>query len=225
MPAFGVLGALEEVLEPSGIRLRGVVPFADGDGPVLADGSRALSVVLLGNVGGSIWPAFSTWRRDYTGAAPLDTWSKAVIGPVAERFDAMPYYPSDPPYMPFQQWAMWAEGLKASPLGILIHPDYGLWHGYRGALAFRSLIPAEPVATKPSPCESCAEKPCLSACPAEAISLAGFAVGPCRTHLVTSEGQAGCMKSGCVARNACPVGAAYRYPEAQLRFHMDALFG
>ena len=47
-------------------------------------------------------------------------------------------FPSDKPYMPFQQWAMQAEGLKKSPLGMLIHPVYGLWHAYRGAI----LMPA-----------------------------------------------------------------------------------
>ncbi len=185
MPAFGVLEVLEEALETSGICLRGVVSFADGDGPVLADRSRAQSVVLLGNVGGSIWPAFSMWRGTHAGNDPLDAWSKTVIDPIAQRFGATAFYPSDPPYMPFQQWAMRAEGLKASPLGILIHPEYGLWHGYRGALAFRSAIPAEPPASRSSPCESCSEKPCLLTCPADAISPAGFAVGPCRTNLVT----------------------------------------
>ncbi|MCD2173293.1 ferredoxin [Rhizobium sp. C4] len=224
MPAFGILQELESALEPSGIRLRGVVSFAEGEGPSLDEGGSALSVVLLGNVGGSIWPGFAAWRRDYFGSDPLDAWSKAVIGPVAERLGATAFYPSDPPYMPFQRWAMRAEGLKASPLGILIHPRYGLWHGYRGALAFRDDIGTRPSAMEPSPCDTCAGKPCLSACPAGAISLSGFAVDPCRAHLVTAEGQAGCMSSGCVARNACPVGAGYRYPEAQLRFHMDALF-
>ena len=29
---------------------------------------------------------------------------------------------------------MRAEGLKPSPLGVLVHPDFGLWHGYRGAI-------------------------------------------------------------------------------------------
>ena len=46
------------------------------------------------------------------------------------------WFPSEKPWQPFQQWAMRAEGLKASPLGVLIHPDYGLWHGYRGAIGF-----------------------------------------------------------------------------------------
>ena len=225
MPAFGVLESLQEALRPSGIRLRGVVSFADGNGPTLDDGGRAQSLVLLGNVGGSIWPAFADWRTGYSGADPLDAWSKAVINPVAERHEATPFYPSDPPYMPFQQWAKRAEGLKASPLGILIHPQYGLWHGYRGALAFRQTIDAAPLEATPSPCENCIEKPCLTSCPAGAISMARFEVGRCRSHLVTAEGRLGCMKDGCAARNSCPIGAAYRYPEAQLRFHMEALLG
>ncbi len=225
MPAFGMLATLEEALRPSGIRLRGVVSFADGEGPALFDGGGARSVVLLGNAGGSIWPAFSQWRRDHPGDDPLDAWSKAVIGPIAEALNATPFYPSDPPYMPFQQWAMRAEGLKASPLGILIHPTYGLWHGYRGALAFaESLDPENLNIGERSACESCLEKPCLSTCPAGAISSSGFAVGPCRTYLATAEGKAGCMTEGCAARNSCPIGTAYRYSDAQLRFHMEALF-
>jgi hypothetical protein len=34
---------------------------------------------------------------------------------------------------------------------------------------------------------------------------------------------AGQLASGCIARNACPVGAGYRYPVEQLGFHMVAL--
>ena len=33
-----------------------------------------------------------------------------------------------PPYWPFQQWARRAEPVHPSPIGVLIHPRYGLWH-------------------------------------------------------------------------------------------------
>ncbi|KRD24155.1 ferredoxin [Rhizobium sp. Root268] len=198
--------------------------FFGGDGPALDDGGQARSVVLIGNIGGSLWQPFSAWRDAQPESAhPLDTWSKAVLRPLALRFGATAYFPSDPPWQPFQRWAMQAEGLKPSPLGILIHPVYGLWHGYRGAFGFQhSLEVSAPEATD-HPCESCLRKPCLTHCPADAITLDGFQYQPCRTHLATEAGETGCMQAGCLARAACPVGAGYRYPPEQLRFHMAAL--
>ena len=218
---------IRAALEPHGLFLRGFVNFAaDETVPRLADGRPAGSVLLIGNIGSSLWPAFSRWRGerpDGGGGDPLDDWSKAVIRPVAAAARATAWFPSDPPWQPFQQWAMHAEGLKASPLGILIHPVYGLWHGYRGALGFAERIEDEPFAARPHPCDGCRDKPCLSICPAGAVQAETFDVPACRTHLRTPEGQGGCMRAGCLARAACPVGAGYRYDEAQLRFHMAAL--
>ena len=219
---LAILERISAALEPHGIFARGVVGFSDGEGPLLADASRALSIVLLGNVGSSIWPAFSRWRETYAGADPLDTWSKSLIGPLAHTLDAAAYFPSDPPWQPFQQWAMKAEGLKPSPLGILIHPEYGLWHGYRGALGFPFAIET-PKVEADHPCDDCRDKPCLSACPVDAISISRFDIARCRSYLETEKGQKSCMKSGCLARNACPVGAQFRYNSEQLEFHMAAL--
>ena len=64
---------------------------------------------------------------------------------------------------------MRAEGLKASPLGILMHPEYGLWHAYRGALLFDEALAAEDLNQEPENpihlCALCDRKPCLDACP------------------------------------------------------------
>jgi Fe-S-cluster-containing hydrogenase component 2 len=107
-------------------------------------------------------------------------------------------------------------------LGILIHPRYGLWHGYRGALAF-----VRPVAAMPSreeltsPCESCAEKPCLEACPVGAFTQGRYEVRRCVNHIVSPGGE-DCMALSCRARRACPVGKDYLYGAEQSRFHMSA---
>ena len=213
---------IRAALAPHGILIRGGVGF-DGDGPELESGGRARSVVLLGNAGGSIWRSFSEWRQANPDAAdPLDTWSMGVIRPVAEALGGTAYFPSERPWRPFQQWAMRAEGLKPSPLGILIHPDYGLWHGYRGAIGFAEPIAFADMPARPHPCDRCPGKPCLDICPAGAVMSHRFDVPACRTYLV-GEGEETCMRTGCIARNACPVGAAYRYPPEQLRFHMAAL--
>lgn len=210
-------------LASHGIFLRGIIHF-DRDGPELARGGRAGTVILLGNIGGSIWPAFEDWRgRNRDVADPLDKWSVATVKPIAEEFGATSWFPSERPWQPFQQWAMMAERLKASPLGILIHPEYGLWHGYRAALGFAERIgtAASPIADHP--CDRCLGKPCLSHCPVDAVWPASFDVSTCRSHIHSPPGMAGCMRAGCIARNACPVGAEYRYGEEQLRFHMASL--
>lgn len=212
---------IRAALSPHGIFLRGVLHF-DGDGPEMA-GGRARTVVLLGNIGGSIWPAFSAWRERNPGAAdPLDTWSVSIIRAVAEAVGGTAWFPSEKPWQPFQRWAMRAEGLKPSPLGILVHPEYGLWHGYRGAVGFLEHIHYPELAFQPHPCDHCPEKPCLTTCPAGAVLTDRFDVPGCRTYLAGA-GEATCMQTGCNARNACPVGGGYRYPDEQLRFHMDAL--
>lgn len=215
------LEQIRAALSPHGIFLRGVLGF-DGDGPEMQQG-RARTVVLLGNVGGSIWPAFSAWRIQHPDIAdPLDAWSVEVISPVADALGAAAWFPSQRPWQPFQRWAIQAEGLRPSPLGVLIHPDYGLWHGYRGAIGFLGALPVPESEPRPHPCDRCPDKPCLTTCPVGAIGSGRFDVAVCRTYLGGEGGQT-CMLGGCIARNSCPVGAEHRYPPDQLRFHMDAL--
>jgi hypothetical protein len=215
------LEQIRAALSPHGIFLRGVLNF-DGDGPEMGEG-RARTVVLLGNVGGSIWPAFSEWRAQHPGIAdPLDSWSAETIRPVATAVDGVAWFPSERPWQPFQQWAMRSEGLKPSPLGILVHPDFGLWHGYRGAIGFLERIAHPESEIRPHPCDHCPDKPCLTTCPAMAVTSDHFHLAACRTYLGDA-GERTCIRTGCIARNACPVGAEYRYPPEQLRFHMDAL--
>ncbi len=225
--ADNLVETLRAALQPHGLFLRGTVNFALGEvAPLLGGGEPAASVVLIGNIGGSIWEPFVRWREsepDGGGRDPLDNWSKRMIGPVAEVVGATAYFPSDPPWQPFQQWAMRAEGLKPSPLGILIHPRYGLWHGYRGALGFDRALPATGKAAAGHPCEVCEEKRCISTCPADALALGMFDVGRCRVHLRSGVGASGCVAQGCLSRDACPVGRDYRYPVKQLSFHMAAL--
>jgi hypothetical protein len=152
---------------------------------------------------------------------PLDRWSREVIEAAAAEFGARAAFPSDRPYLPFQRWAAEAEGLKASPLGILIHPEYGLWHAYRGALLFDRALDLPPPVPRPHPCDDCRAKPCLSACPVGAFDGESYDVATCRSHVNSGRGSA-CLSGGCLARHACPVGRAYAYGEPQQRFHMTA---
>ena len=205
---------IERALAPHGLVLRG--GFHPGNDEAGLEGVG--TVVLVGNAGSAMWEAFMPHIDDERN--PLDRWTKRVIDPIAEEFSARAIYPFGAEVPPFQRWALRAETVYPSPLGILIHPEYGLWHAYRVALLFSERLELPAHSTAPSPCDTCADKPCLSACPVGAFSGTAYDVGACAAHLASSEQT--CLGSGCRARNACPVGEEWRYPEAQTRFHMAA---
>lgn len=216
------VAGISAALSPYGLILRGGFNFnPHKDTPPGPSGAPAKAVLLVGQGGAAPWPHFQEWRRTQPAdlAHPLDTWSAEIIGAVAREFGARAVSPSDRSFLPFQQWAMRAEGLKPSPLGILMHPEYGLWHAYRGALLFDRLIGIEPHNAGLHPCDGCASKPCLSTCPVGAFTVEGFAFEACIGHL-RSPRDGACLAGGCLARNACPVGAGYRYPAEVQAFHM-----
>jgi len=181
------------------------------------------TIVLLGFVGSEGWPRFSASAEAADEQpSPLDRWSRRIIDGLAAALGGSALYPfAGPPWLPFQRWAQRTGDVFISPLGILIHPEYGLWHSYRGALAFAERLKLAPRTKPSSPCATCAAKPCLTACPVSAFSTVGYDVARCRAH-IASEAGAACMSGGCLARLACPVGAQHRYASDQASFHMRA---
>ena len=208
----------------AGIALRGAFhPEPGDDVPLLPGGTPAGTLVLVGMVGGAQWRAFAASPEAFDGRLnPLDRWSRRVIDGLATALGAHALYPFEgPPWLPFQRWAMKAEPVHRSALGILIHPDWGLWHSYRGALAFAERLVLPKRVERACPCDSCEAKPCLSACPVGAFSLERYDVEACAGHLRSAAGK-GCLELGCRAREACPVGAGYRFGRDQAGFHMRA---
>jgi hypothetical protein len=200
---------------------RGLAGFPDLAASDLTKEGRDRTLVLIGNAGSPLYDAFFAAGQT-TGDNPLDDWTQRVVLPIAARLGARAAFPSDgPPWLPVQRWAMRAEGVKASPLGVLIHPEFGLWHAYRAALVFDRALDLPPAPVRAHPCDSCVGRPCLSTCPVGAVTEAGYAVDNCARHVASRDGEA-CRSIGCLARRACPVGAAHVYPDRAMAFHMEA---
>ena len=218
-----ILTKLAKEAEAAGLALRGGFhPAVDERLPPLADGRPARTLLLLGMVGRAGWETFTRSPEARLDRDPLDSWTRRVVSELAGGIGALPLFPFEgPPYWPFQRWAMRAEPVAVSPLGILIHPEYGLWHAYRAALLLGERLDLPRPAPQPRPCESCAGRPCLTACPVGAFTGTEYRVEACAGHIASPAG-ALCMEEGCRARDACPIGRAYRYPPAQIRFHMQA---
>jgi hypothetical protein len=182
------------------------------------------TLVLLGWTGGRQWPSFAASAEACDGRPhPLDRWSRRLIDAAAAALGAVALYPfGGPPHHDFQRWALRAEPVARSPVGLLIHPQWGLWHAYRGALAFRERWALLADGARASPCTRCVSRPCLSTCPVGAFSEdRGYEVAACTGHLRGPAGAA-CVSTGCAARLACPIVPPEPYSSAQQAFHMHA---
>lgn len=208
---------IESALAQAGfIVLGGFTPTADDLTP-----ENTATLFLIGSAGASMWQHFSSERDPDTDG--LDVWTRAKLEPSAEKLRAKAVFPFDTPPLPFQRWARKAGAGFTSPLGLNVHPRYGLWSAYRAALCFSEKIELPLIDATASPCETCTEKPCLTTCPVSAFDGQTYNVPACTSHLATPQGQ-DCMMGGCLARRACPVGQEFITPSEQTRFHMRAFF-
>jgi len=173
----------------------------------------------MGSAGSAMFARFAAERDPLVDS--LDAWTRATVDPIAAECGAAALYPFDKPPLPFLSWARRARCGHISPLGLNIHPEFGLWHAFRCALLFERDPALPAMAAGPNPCDSCRSKPCLATCPVGAFAAAGYDVAACAEHLMVPAGGA-CMERGCLARLACPVGTDYRYGPDQMRFHMAA---
>lgn len=173
-------------------------------------------VILIGNAGPAMFQRFARER-----VRSMDHWTRNVVEPLAAGMGAKAVFPFDMPPLPFLSWARRGGAGHISPLGLNIHPTYGLWHAYRAALLFPVQFDLPQQSAGAHPCETCAEKPCLTTCPVSAFNGRTYDVVSCGAYLKSAAG-IDCMEGGCLARRACPVGKVYRYTSPQAQFHMKA---
>src|SRR5260221_3569798 len=142
---------------------------------------NARFVILIGNAGPRMFRRFARERDPASDL--IDDWTRDVVGALARDLDAAAVFPFDKPPLPFLTWARRAGAGHVSPLRLNIHPVYGLWHAYRAALLFPVAFDLPPISARASPCDSCAAKPCLSACPVNAFNGTSYNVEACADHL------------------------------------------
>lgn len=185
---------------------------------------RYSRLVLIGNGGTNMWDVL---RRSTTGpwidrADPVDDFSKAVTRQFVEKYlldaDSHLFYPG-PSSVSLIQLGALANWSHSSPLGLGIHPRYGLWFAYRAAFLTTAELALRTEAAAAHPCEACVEKPCVSACPVGAVSATDlFDVSTCYGHRLQPESN---CASQCFARAACPVRLEHIYSSEQIAHHYD----
>ena len=180
------------------------------------------SLLLVGNRGQELWTAMGTVGAK-TGDNPVDTWvdsalQAAVAGPLAPLGPSIAW-PGVDGVAPVSILAMAAHWGRPSPLGLFIHPSYGLWVAIRGVTLLSQSVPERLEADEPHPCDEC-DEPCLPACPASALSAA--AAPDVRLSFAERLRPGAPCEARCLARGACPVGTTWRPGAEQQAHHQRA---
>jgi hypothetical protein len=191
-----------------------VVEVMQQEGIAIEQYSR---LVLLGHGGRQLWQALEQFGRQTND--PIDYYSLEMAKVFIERYLDSPrsltLYPSSRgiPLLRLGKLAGWSH---ASPLGIGINEQYGLWFAYRAAFLTTSPLPIRTYEQTQSPCDSCYDKPCISSCPAGAVAVASMNIFKCATFRVQENSV---CQDRCLARIACPYMPQHRYTEEQIRYH------
>lgn len=178
------------------------------------------TIVVLGSGGPTHWNELDEPRDPERLASDTDRELAALTVELTERGRACSVvYPNDARPLSFVALGEMAGLGTVSPVvGLLVHPEYGLWVRLRAAIliageTFGHDLP-KPVSASFQPCAECT-RPCVEACPANAYcAIEGADMARCAEH----RHRGGCAHH-CDARHACPIGGphCFHHDEERMR--------
>jgi hypothetical protein len=180
----------------------------------LGEIGKFTQLILLGHGGRKLWDCVQA--SGTTGADPIDDYVRQTVARFfIETFPTTAYqmvYPGNTP-LGLQQLGKLAGWHNTSPFMVGIDSEWGSWFAYRAViLADSAFLPFSPV-HRSTPCPDCVARPCITACPASALSGPSFALDKCIAYRRLPDSA---CRSTCLARTTCPVGSEHHYSDAQL---------
>lgn len=173
--------------------------------------------ILFGNTK-ELWPAFTrAYAADATlrsAAHPLDSYAVTrITALLAEASDARTElvfsHVTEPQPFPIQRLAEQVGLAAIAPSHLAIHPLHGPWLALRAVAVIDTPGPTEPPRPLARPCLGCSA-PCVPALE-RALAASGT---PVSSAAVVAHAH-----DWIAIRDACPVGRASRYGDAQVAYH------
>lgn len=194
------------------------------DGEALGANWTDGCALLIGGAGQLLWREMP--EHWFERENPLDEYSaeltrECVAGhfPDIRQTTLFPQLDSDGETPVLQRLGRLAGWHHDSPLGNGISVEYGLWFAYRAVIYLHARAIVQSAARTRSPCLDCIDQPCVSACPAHALSSTRPPdMQRCTEFRLSFDS---ICQSGCVARVACPVAREWRYGDEQIAYHYE----
>ena len=215
-----------DLLNANGLNMQAVFNLSDlpeeiqtGLSEQMENLSSYRQLILIGHGGRGMWEAAQA--SEFRGCAdPIDSFSidrveRWLAGEIPAALHEI-IYPASKRIVPLQLLGQLAGWHHTSPFRVGVNQTWGSWFAYRVAiLADSDFAPTDRMQLT-SPCDSCVDKPCVAACPADALACGDFALKGCMNYRLASESS---CKAQCIARLACPVAAEHRYSTEQINYH------
>lgn len=205
-------------LDVAGLNRQHVFALADlpeAQRIALAAPAWARQLILIGHAGRRLWDGVQT--SGLGGEHPIDTYTTQTVDRVFSPILAgRPYriiYPDDGLPVGLQALGQLAGWHHESPLRVGVDAEWGSWFAYRAVLLADSDFPVSIAVDRGNPCKTCASRDCIATCPAGATGET-FHFERCMAERLRTDSP---CALGCLARQACPVGAIHRYDAAQIR--------
>jgi hypothetical protein len=181
----------------------------------IPDISAYRQLILLGHGGRALWDCVQADAP--CSADPIDDFTvRTITHCFAADLPDMPYcfiYPGEQ-QIALQQLGTLAGWHQATPFMLGIDREWGSWWAYRAVLLTDSTFTPSVRNAPDHPCTNCADRPCLSSCPAHALDSGQLILERCLDFRRQTDSP--CQYT-CLARQSCPVGAQHCYSEAQMR--------
>jgi cyanocobalamin reductase (cyanide-eliminating) / alkylcobalamin dealkylase len=184
----------------------------------LPDLGRARALGLLIGHSRALWAPFvAAVRRDATlrdDANPLERYSvdvvRAALQPLEPAWEARWSHEAEPRRVAMQRLGHLSGLAHLAECFLNVHPRYGPWIALRAAVVIDVDGPPGPAPDPANPCADCAHA-CLPAFERAAAAS--------RARDLAAGGLGDTWQLWLAVRDACPLGRAYRYSEAQIAYH------
>lgn len=214
---------LQSWLDDAGLNRQHVFNLANLPAEVLAPLSvqpHERQLILFGHAGRRLWERVQA--EGISCAHPIDEYSVRTVErwlgqslPEARYRFVFPHGLPSGQHVGLQRLGKIAGWHHAAPFMVGVDAKWGSWFAYRAAILINTDLPPSPVEDLGHPCLSCSSQACVAACPGHALDVQRpVDLDAChRQRLLAGSPCA----LGCLARQACPVGAEHRYEDSQIQ--------